>query len=780
MNSYLDLVTEYNRVHSKKSRVIVACIALAVCLVVAIFGMADIGIKFETQQLKKDYGSYHIMIKDVTNKDISTIENRVDIAYAGRLQEVEATEYKGKPFQIMGGDQEAAKQLGLSVSEGTYPASANEALIDCQALELFHLSIGGTIKMNLNETDKRDYKIVGVYNDFSSLKSTDSHALFLSRDGTKAIESTTSYNYYVTFKDGVNISKATHEIQKDLGITDKQISENTYLLTVMGQGRSNIASSMYLTATVLFALVLVASCVMITNSFNMNVLDRVKFFGMMRCLGASKKQVKKYVMREGLTLSLKAIPIGLITGSLVIEIVIILLRTLNKSLFVDMSIFQFSFIGIIAGIVVGFLTVILASLSPAKKASAVSPLSAVTGNLSLKEDSVGKNYVRITSMPIDISMGIHHALASKKSLFLMVSSFTISIVLFLGFSVFIDFSHNAAKPMLPSSADISILGTSVKSSPSELQLVENNLLDKIKSTAGVKQAYGRKLITLPASVSNGNNGDTYVISYEDLQFDWAKDKLIAGKIDTKALNTGKSVLVDVDSGLAVGDSITFNASNGKTSATVGGILSSIPFDARKKIVGKVIVSESLFTQMTGIKDYTIIDIQLNKNAPESVINELRKNLSSKLTLRDMRQGNLEAQNAFYTMAIFVYGFTVIIAIITMFNTINSMNISVTSRTNYYGMMRAIGTSSKQLKHMVIAEAATYAICGCFIGSSLGIMLHRLLFEKLVTSYFHIAWHIPMTMIVYIVMSILIITIISVVAPLKKITNLDITSIINAQ
>lgn len=774
MNSYLDLVTEYNRVHSKKNRVIVACIALAVCLVVAIFGMVDIGIKFETKQLKKDYGSYHIMIKDVSNKDVSTIENRVDIAYAGRLQEVEATKYQGKTFRIMGGDQECAEQLGLYVSEGTYPASANEVLIDRQALELFHLSIGSTIKMNLNGTKKMEFNIVGVYNDFSSLKSTDSHALFLSIDGIKAIKSITSYNYYITFKDGVNISRAAHAIQKELGITDKQISENTYLLTFMGQSGSNIASRMYLIATMLFALVLLASCVMITSSFNMNVLERVKFFGMMRCLGASKRQVKKYVMREGLQLSLKGIPIGLITGSLVIEISVILLSTLNKSLFVDMKRIQFSFIGIIAGIVVGFLTVILASLSPAKKASAVSPLSAITGNISLKEDTVGKKYVRVTIMPIDISMGIYHAIASKKSLLLMVSSFTISIVLFLGFSVFIDFAHKASKPMLPSTADISIMGSESN------ELVENNLLNIIKSTDGVKQAFGRKIITLPASLSNGKNGDTLVISYEDLQFSWAKNSLISGKIDTEALNTGKAVLVDADSGLTVGDNITFNALNGKTSATVVGVLSSIPFDTPKKVVGKVIVSEFLFTEMTGIEDYAIIDIQLNKNASESVINVLRGNLPGKLTLRDMRQGNLEAQNAFYTMAVFVYGFTVTIAIITMFNIINSMNISVTSRTNYYGMMRAVGTSSNQLKRMVIAEATTYAICGCFIGSSLGIMLHRLLFEKMVTNYFNVPWQIPMNMVVAIVLLILIITILSVISPLRKINNLDIVSIVNAQ
>ncbi len=51
----------------------------------------------------------------------------------------------------------------------------------------------------------------------------------------------------------------------------------------------------------------------------------------------------------------------------------------------------------------------------------------------------------------------------------------------------------------------------------------------------------------------------------------------------------------------------------------------------------------------------------------------------------------------------------------MFNIINSMNISVTSRINYYGIMRAIGMSNKQLRKMVIVESSTYAVSGCLLG-----------------------------------------------------------------
>lgn len=89
-------------------------------------------------------------------------------------------------------------------------------------------------------------------------------------------------------------------------------------------------------------------------------------FGLLRCLGSSKHQVKKFVVLESLILSIKAIPIGLVLGSLVTIISSIFLKYVNE-LFSSMPILKVSFIGIAFGIIVGFLTVILSAIIPAKK-----------------------------------------------------------------------------------------------------------------------------------------------------------------------------------------------------------------------------------------------------------------------------------------------------------------------------------------------------------------------------------------------------------------------------
>ena len=61
---------------------------------------------------------------------------------------------------------------------------------------------------------------------------------------------------------------------------------------------------------------------MIASSFNMSILERTQFFGLLRCLGATKRQIKRYIRREGFLYCLKAIPAGLLSGSVILWIAV--------------------------------------------------------------------------------------------------------------------------------------------------------------------------------------------------------------------------------------------------------------------------------------------------------------------------------------------------------------------------------------------------------------------------------------------------------------------------
>lgn len=130
---------------------------------------------------------------------------------------------------------------------------------------------------------------------------------------------------------------------------------------------------------------------MIAASFNTNVLDRVQFYGLLRCLGASKKQVKHFVILQGLRQSMRGVPIGLITGQIITWCACLLLKSISGDRFSEIPLFQFSIVGLIAGAVVGFLIVLFASLSPAKKAAKVSPVTAISGNTQFIQNKKAAN-----------------------------------------------------------------------------------------------------------------------------------------------------------------------------------------------------------------------------------------------------------------------------------------------------------------------------------------------------------------------------------------------------
>ncbi|MPN44973.1 hypothetical protein SDC9_192540 [bioreactor metagenome] len=119
------------------------------------------------------------------------------------------------------------------------------------------------------------------------------------------------------------------------------------------------------------------------------------------------------------------------------------------------------------------------------------------------------------------------------------------------------------------------------------------------------------------------------------------------------------------------------------------------------------------------------------------------------------------------MAVFVYGFVVVIALISILNIISTMNTSVTSKMKYLGVLRAVGMSGKQLERMIASEASVYCASGTLAGCILGIILQRLLITKLLTAV-KIVWVFPTVQVVCVFAAAFLVMRLSIVGPLKKI------------
>ena len=246
--------------------------------------------------------------------------------------------------------------------------------------------------------------------------------------------------------------------------------------TVMGQ-------TLMVTAVVMFLLVLIAGVLMISSSMNSSVAQRTQFFGMMRCIGMSKQQIIRFIRLEALNWCKTAVPIGLVLGILASWVLCAVLRFLVGEEFSNIPLFGISGIGIVSGILVGVISVLLAARTPAKHAAKVSPVAAVSGNS--EKTKTGRHAVHIGFLRIETALGVHHAVAAKKNLFLMTGSFALSIILFLSFSVLIDFVDHLM-PQSAATSDIDI------SSSDGANSIDSDLVQTLANMEGVKQVYGRR------------------------------------------------------------------------------------------------------------------------------------------------------------------------------------------------------------------------------------------------------------------------------------------------
>ena len=774
MKRYLDLVPQYEKVHRKNNRISILCIVLSVLLVTTIFSMADMALRAQKGYFIKTNGEYHISLTDIDNQTADMIGARIDVALCGWTLQGSVGMIGEKVVSFAGANNDVFSALTeMNMQSGTYPAGANEALLNQAAMEQLRLNVGDMVTVTVPDGSQKDYLITGVLENMGSLLKADVYGMVLTEEGFRQIADENAKDgstFRIQFKNGVNIQSAIRQIKEAYSLNNTQVAENTALLGLMGQSENSTMQSLYIVAAFLVLLVLIAGTVMIAASFNTNVLERIQFYGLLRCLGASKKQVKHFVILQGLRQSMKAVPLGLVIGQILTWCACLLLKSISGERFSEIPLFQFSIGGLIAGTVIGFLIVVLASLSPAKKAAKVSPVTAVSGNTQLAQNKKAAN---TKLLHVETSMGIFHALSGKKNVFLMTCSFAISIMMFLSFQVLVTFLDQGMPALAPSAADVSI---TMGNTP-----LDKTLSEEINSIDGTDKVFGRMEQT-DISASYGDNTGTFtLISYTDRQFQWAKEELNKGNITSAQNKTGYALITYQDGlNLNVGDTLTLHTSAGDKQITIGGILTTANAVNRAGTYGYLVCSEPTFIEIAGDSGYTAIDIQLSSSGNDDTISAIRSLVPADSNVSDKRLTNSEAQSSYYTGAVFIYGFLIIIALITAFNIFNSMNASVASRTKQYGIMRSIGMGANQLYKMIAAEALTYAILGCVVGCILGLPLNRAMFQFLIADKWGTGWTIPCSSLLLIVLLCLISAAIAIRRPIKQISKMAIVDTIKLQ
>ncbi len=544
------------------------------------------------------------------------------------------------------------------------------------------------------------------------------------------------------------------------------------------------ASQIYAVAMFLALLVMAAAVLMISGSLNGNVLQRTEFFGMLRCLGATRGQILRYVRLEALCWCRTAVPAGLLAAAAAVCLVAALMKTAGPERLSCMPVWGVSLPGTCVGAALGVLTVLLSSRAPAKRAARVSPMEAVR-----TAGRVKKGYV------------------------LMSGAFALCIVLFLAFTTVADFLEHALLPP-PWTPEFSVVSADNTGS------IPRSAADAVLQMDGVKRVYGRMFVynismTAEKTAEAGRTPSGWkmanLISYEENQFAWAEESLAEGSVKDVSENPGQVLYVappeeagaegaaetgteegggaaaETNGGekagkasapqISVGDRLTLAIGGREQTVTVAGILSESPL-ARQEGTATLLVSERTFLELTGEEGYNILAIQFENGADRENVEAVKAYFTEGVTFEDSFD-RMQAQKRLYrAMAILAWGFLAVIVGITVLHVGNTIRMNAESGKRQYGILRAMGLDSGQLFGMLAAQALSYAAGGCLMGWLLGIPVQRVLFLSLITSFWQDAWSLPLRPLARITGIVLAASLLAVVRPFRSLMRMSVVDVIS--
>ncbi len=787
MKHYLDLTAFFARQHKRQTRMTRLCIVLAVFLVTVIFGMADMEMRSQMIQAVKSDGSWHAgFVADERQGALIGARPEVEqIARYGvvnyRLQD--GYRIEGVETAICGLDWNLLEMFpDVTILEGRFPEKPAAATLNETVKSRLGLQVGDLVSLAVPQGISRQYKITGITKDTILEAEHDAFGMLLTVEGYDALHTRETgaeqeIVYFVKFRSFCNIQKAIGDIAAQLGFAPEQVRQNARVLALMFQSGDSYLIRFYFVAAILAVLVAVAGIFMIAASMNSSIARRTEFFGMLRCLGATQKQVVRFVKKEALLWCRSAIPAGVLAGVVVVWLLCGMLRFLSPGLFEGMPVFGVSIPSIVAGILLGIVTVLLAAGAPARKAAGVSPLTAVSGNAGTVQ--AAKRAADTRFFKVDTALGIHHASGSKKNYILVTGSFAFSIILFLAFSTAVDFMHRAITPLRPQAPDLYAYDGGYAN------IIPTELAGELRDHSGIKRVFGRGYVQVTAFLDGQETAFT-ILSYDAQQFKWAKRDLLEGDLAEAADGKGVLVAWREKGQIPTGSKIILPLGGREAEVIVAGTLGDVPFSyGRNPNTGSsetlLICSEELFQSLTGECGYAVLDLQVEPDITDAEVAQIRKEIEqaceTAISFSDKRMSNREVKGAGYSMAVFLYGFLIIIALLAFFNIINCIAMSVSARMREYGAMRAIGMSDSQLVRMIVGEALSYTASGVFFGCIIGLPLNRMLFHQLVTTRWGEQWQVPIRELAVIVVVMGVAVWLAVLGPARRIRQMIVVDMV---
>ena len=587
------------------------------------------------------------------------------------------------------------------------------------------------------------------------------------------VKNTENINQMVTAKPGtkVNDFNVINGLNKTYQSYHYNLKINKELLAYQGASLDDdILKTIYGLGAFIMGIVLVSSVFVIRNGFAISITERLKQYGMLSSIGATKKQIKKSVYFEGFVLGIIGIPLGILSGLLAIYLLVNIVNYILKDYVLNGTLLTYgiSWPAIFVSIIVSVITIWLSCRRSAKKTSKITPIEAIRSSEDIKLNAKKIKCPKIITKLFKTGgeIAYKNLKRSKKKYRTTVISIIVSVVMFIAISSFIqygfkmssayyternynyvvyasttassedkeDFAREQAKndkiltdiSNLPDAGEVSINKTNVfeikiddkhqaeltdygKDIKSRFYVTdeENNKIDNINIIGLSKNAYENYLKKIGEDYKTCKDGAILIDNSINLD---EKGKRIQGSMYTWKKGdtvTGK-----------IGDkeySIKLVARTNERPTGVENLYNSNAY---------FIVSED-FINKTGYetaslyaksKDAYKLDEEIEQYKNE---NNLTK---SNLSTYNMEE-SVKANNAIVlVVSIFLYGFIGVITLIGITNIFNTITTNMNLRKKEFAMLKSIGMTKREFNRMIRLESIFYGVKSLIIGIPIGLVL----------------------------------------------------------
>ncbi len=734
-------------------------------------------------------GYYHLKILQITDDKLKELENNRDIKDIFTLYEngygiLENCQNEDKPYlKLHSMDKSVFDNLKFKLIEGKFPSNENEIIISKHIIDngKVDLKIGDKININIGKRqtlegydldssnpyneglekivniENYEFTIVGIIErpEYEFEEYGDSGYSIITTNLNKG-----SKNAYISLKNPREYKEAIPALLGVSSYRDLEDSSNSYeinreLLRWEAFAFSDSTVQMlYAIVGVVIFIIIFTSVFCIRNSFLISATEKMKMYGMLSSIGATKKQIKKNVIFESLMLGLIGIPLGIISGIFAVFVLIKIVNSIGGEYFLrsmDGIVVKVTLLPIIISAILGIITIYLSALVSARKASKVSPIELLRNSDEIKIKAKKLKVPKIVSKIFKTGgeLAYKNLKRSKKKYKTTVISLVISIFIFITMNVFVtntfnissnyykDYGYNVRLYVRGNrTLDIDkIRSVNFIDECFVLYEKDSNLkifdLDKINEIDGIQLSEDavydeEQKKSIPTG--NGKCSNLHLLALDSNAFQKFAKKIGANpdKLKQTGILCDEYLYYKDDKQIetrrykySIGDTITGKLEGKETNIKVGYISKERPYGIENSYYGGgyLVVNKDEFKNMEFLPAY----ICIQSSNPDSLINEVKNLKIDNIGYLNFDEQAREERAMSLIVKIFLYGFITVITLIGVTNIFNAITSNMELRQKEFAMLKSIGMTKKEFNRMINLETIFYSTKSIIYGIILGLL-----------------------------------------------------------